>query len=301
MTESNDFDRRSPADALGAIENAPANRATASTPPAARGAIEPGHGGFWRLRHEDLAAALARRDLTGEQLRVYLALADLTHGFGRDRDTVSLGQIAQQAGGMRRPHVVRALHSLAERGLYGQRQANGKSVLRSVVWPAPPVPAAGNTSSTVPTVGSSTVPTAGNGTVLKAVPTDGNHQDHQELNKRKKSKCTTGKPPPDPRVKCFIDWFCQTYGETLGRPYVVNGGKDGATVKRLLKSLDAAGDGRDALAELERATANMLADLWAGPRADIGLLAGKINTWLGEPAQPGRRSERDEHHYDQGF
>lgn len=85
-------------------------------------------GGFWRLRHDDLAAVLARHDLTGEQLRVFLALADLTLGYGKARDVVSLSQIAERAGmyamqpdGARRPdcsHVARALKRLKERGLY---------------------------------------------------------------------------------------------------------------------------------------------------------------------------------------
>jgi len=89
--------------------------------------------------------------------------------------------------------------------------------------------------------------------------------------------------PPDPRVKTFIDHFAKVYQETLGREYVVTPGKDGATIKRLLRSLD--GHGKDAVAELQRATGAMLADDWGKERASIGVLASQINAWRGEPGR----------------
>ncbi|MCX5653726.1 MAG: hypothetical protein NTY65_03635 [Planctomycetota bacterium] len=55
-------------------------------------------GGFWRLRHDHLATLLARRDLSWAVVRVYLALADLTVGYRKERDEVSLSQIAETAG-----------------------------------------------------------------------------------------------------------------------------------------------------------------------------------------------------------
>jgi len=88
---------------------------------------------------------------------------------------------------------------------------------------------------------------------------------------------------PDPRVKTFIDWFVAEYGAVLGRGYIVAGGKDGATVKRLLKAM--------ALPELQKAAKAMMADPWGRERASIGLLASQINAWRGTPstkANPGR-------------
>jgi phage replication O-like protein O len=70
--------------------------------------------GFWRLPHDDLGALLARTDLTWETARVYLALADLTIGWCKKRDAVSLSQIAEHTG-MDRAHVCRALRALAAR------------------------------------------------------------------------------------------------------------------------------------------------------------------------------------------
>lgn len=229
--------------------------------------------GFWRLSHDDLAAVLARRDLTGEQLRVLLALADLTLGYGKSRDTVSLGQIAKLAGGLRRPHIVRALSDLADKGLYGQAPAAGQSVTRWIVWP-PPVPDDGNTPATVPALGNTTVPAQGNRTVPKAVPALGTHQDSKKCKKQKEA-CAAS--PPDPRIRVFIDWFSETFKARLGRPYIVVGGKDGRLVKAMLGRL---GDG--GLDKLKAAAGRMLSDDWGGPRADIGLLSSRLNQWLGD-------------------
>jgi hypothetical protein len=52
-------------------------------------------------------------------------------------------------------------------------------------------------------------------------------------------------------------------------------------VKRLLNLLDR--DGADPVVELQRATRNMLANSWGCERADLGLLAAKINSWLSPP------------------
>lgn len=104
----------------------------------------------------------------------------------------------------------------------------------------------------------------------------------KELNRRTQIKnpnrARSPATPTDPRVKTFLDFFCKTYADTAGRPYVVNGGKDGATIKRLLQSLS--------LEELQQATGNMLADPWGKEKADIGLLASKINSWRGKATHP---------------
>jgi hypothetical protein len=54
-------------------------------------------------------------------------LADLTLGYGHERDVVSLSQIAELAGGLRRPNVRRALKALERLGLCGQSPAKGQS------------------------------------------------------------------------------------------------------------------------------------------------------------------------------
>lgn len=97
-----------------------------------------------------------------------------------------------------------------------------------------------------------------------------------------------GKPPPDPRVRAFLDYFCQAYKERHSRDYLVNGGKDGETIKRLLSALDKTDI--CALAALKKAARTMLADEWGGPKASIGLLSSQLNTWRGDG--PGKRRGR---------
>lgn len=99
--------------------------------------------GFWRLEHADLAAALGRTDLCRESFRVYLAVADLTHGRAKPSKVVSVSEIAELANVTRR-HVDRCLKDLCRRGLYGQEIVKDREVRRWVVWPAPPIASRGD-------------------------------------------------------------------------------------------------------------------------------------------------------------
>jgi DNA-binding MarR family transcriptional regulator len=94
---------------------------------------------IWKLKHSDVHALLKRRDLSWGQARLYLALADLTVGRGRDRDTVSMSDIAALLGGVSRPNVARAFRALERKGLVGQVGTPGKASVRWVVWPMPPM------------------------------------------------------------------------------------------------------------------------------------------------------------------
>jgi hypothetical protein len=137
-------------------------------------------GGFWRLRHDHLAALLARRDLSWAVARVYLALADLTWGYGKERDEVSISQIAEHAGMfstgpdgrqcLDTPHTNRALKELAGLGLCGSASGEGQAVLRWVVWPPPEYrPAAGTAEhGTTAKAGSSATAEVGRGTTANA-------------------------------------------------------------------------------------------------------------------------------------
>ena len=241
-----------------------------TSPPAAT------DGGFWRLAHDDLAAALARRDLKGESLRVYLALADLTRGYQKGRDVVSLSQIAERAGGLSRPHVSRALGVLSEKGLYGQADAPGQDVVRWVVWPPPPVPATGNTPAPVPDVGNTTVAGTGNRTVPGAVPGTGKHQDTK---KRKKEKKGAAAPPQGdpPKLKhltkgdgaCgrLVALWVDSFPQRVGRDFPASGkGRLAGTLKAMLAGTSDA----DLAAAIER---------WFAPRRKdygIALFKGKV-------------------------
>jgi phage replication O-like protein O len=91
-------------------------------------------GGFWALPHE-LHREILCQNITGEQLRVWLALGALTQGFGAERDRVSAGQIAEFCGLSRR-NVYRALAALEGRGLVGKRRISDGETERWVLAPA---------------------------------------------------------------------------------------------------------------------------------------------------------------------
>jgi hypothetical protein len=151
-------------------------------------------GGFWRLRHDDLAAVLARRDLTWETARVYLALADLTRGWHKPKDAVSLSQIAEMAGmwfldrksdppkkRLDCAHVARALRTLARLGLCGSESAGAReTAIRWVVWPPPPAAAtatAGSRATAKPTAKATAM--AGSSATAKPTAHPGRHQEVQ--------------------------------------------------------------------------------------------------------------------------
>ena len=90
--------------------------------------------GFWRLKHEDLQALLARDDSSWETARVYLAVGDLTIGFGKTGDELSLSRISRRAA-VDVSHVCRALKRLKKLGLYSQTKGKGQKIIRRIVWP----------------------------------------------------------------------------------------------------------------------------------------------------------------------
>ena len=254
---------------------------------------QPRAGGFWQLWHEDLAALLVRTDLSWGTARVYLALADLTIGYGKGRDVVSLGQIAERAG-MTRRHVSRALERLKKLKLYGYHEVRKHVKVRWVLWPPPPVPESGNSNHTdaVPAAGNSGVPGAGNSPVPRAVPNGvpdvGTHQDSEITKTGKKGK-DRASAPPDPRVETFMQIFSDMYRDRVGTKYLVSSGKDRALAKDLLHKLDGDEDVDDPVAELLQAAERMFDDRWGRSYAGIGVLASQINHWR----NPGWATARD--------
>ena len=88
--------------------------------------------------------------------------------------------------------------------------------------------------------------------------------------------------PPDPRVKEFVDWYFTKHKEIRGAALVVNGGKDGANVKRLLGTLD--------LAELQARAERFIRDQRGWPENDrsISAFAQVVNRYgMGKPGGNG--------------
>ena len=105
-------------------------------------------------------------------------------------------------------------------------------------------------------------------------------KEREVKNVKKKNTEGAAAPPPDPRIKIFIDQFAIIYESVINRKYIVSSGKDGRLVKSLLATLD--NSVPDPLPELERATRNMLADDWGKSHASIGLLSSQFNKWRGD-------------------
>ena len=185
---------------------------------------------------------LSNPHLTKTAKLVFLALIDHLRN-GKDWVYPSVSRLMKMTSSCR-SSVLAGIQQLAEAGILNTKKSIGKSTryrIDSIV-----------------------------GTCMENIP-----ETEQSFNQ---SNSATKKPSPtDPRVKVFIDRFSEIYESQVEQKYIVAGAKDGKIVKQLLKALD--GKVTDPMAELERATRNMLTDQWGRSRASIGLLASQINTW----------------------
>jgi|GEM_PF-7061883 len=226
--------------------------------------------GFWKLHHDDLQGLLNCPGLCWGTVRVFLALGDLTLGWGKPQDVISLGEIARFSG-IRRKHVPRAIDRLRELGLYGEEHLSARKVVRWIVWPdkAAGVPEAGDIQGGqgVPKAGSISVPGAGS----KSVPAAGDTI-------KKKNNKNPRKAGADGH-KQFTDWFCLEYERVTGIPYDFQGAKDGAALKALLKKYP--------IEELQAMATAMLTDPWGRKNATIAMLRGQVNRWRQEATPAG--------------
>jgi len=88
--------------------------------------------------------------------------------------------------------------------------------------------------------------------------------------KRKKGRAARS-PSPDGRVASFFEWFTEAYHKATGERYLIQGAKDGALIKRLLRVMSEV--------DLQEAAKRMLSDPWGNQHASIGLLSSQINVW----------------------
>ena len=255
--------------------------------------------GFWALCHAELAALLNRGDLSGETVRVYLAVADLTRGYQKDRDIISLSQITKLTG-LSTAHICRALRRLRELGLYGSKRSKGGRVQRWVIWPPPPTAEIGSTARAGSTEAGSRG-TAGTGSRDTAeIGREGTAQAgrHQEVNKKKKEvrkkgarRRTTRPKPINPCVHEIIEFFFGEFRRAHDREFIItNANEAHGIVRNLLDKLN--GNGVDPVARLKMAIRNMFRDSWGRDHASFGTLSKQLNKWLGRnKPTPGRRAK----------
>ena len=232
--------------------------------------LTPRRKGFWQLQHDDLQALLQCPGLCWGTVRIFLSLGDLTLGWGKAKDVISLGKIARFSG-IHRKHVPEAINRLRELGLYGEKRLSARKVVRWILWPdtMAGVPEAGDMQDGqgVPEVGSMSVPEAGS----ESAPVAGDTL-------KKKTKRPSRKAEADGHQK-FVEWFCDEYQRQTGIAYDFQGGKDGAALKALLKKYT--------VKELQAMTTAMLADPWGRENASIALLRSQVNRWRQKAAPAG--------------
>jgi hypothetical protein len=211
----------------------------------------------------DLAA---RHDLTGND-KVILAI--ITNRIGINGKGWPGSRLLARESGLNRETVLACIDRLEKSGdLVVHRRGNGKGNHYSLPDKS------GREPQPVGEPNRPETPTRGG---RKLQPEAVGNSDRNKIDPLKKTHIATAKPPPDPRIKKFIDWFCDEYQRVRGIKYIVQGGKDAKNVQRLLKSMS--------LEELQRAVGSMFADHWGKDKADIGLLTSKINTWRGGESQ----------------
>ena len=190
--------------------------------------------GYTRVSNEILEA-LCRVNLSPYESRALWFILRKTYGHQKKTDRISLSQI-EKATGINRGCAGRALRSLRARNMVIGEAGELGIQKNYEQWQArPPV------SPKTPPVSVETLclqrPQNGVSADLKMV-----SPETPQKKERKKKDSVRGKPSlsngSDPRVKEFFAWWKREYQTRFSASYVFNGGKDGATLKRLLQNYD---------------------------------------------------------------
>ena len=214
-------------------------------------------------RFYKLSMALASRsDLTGND-KIVLAIIT-NHIGGNSKGWPGTRTLARESG-LNRETVGVCINRLEDGGdLIVDRRGNGKGHHYTLPDKSGREPQP---------VGNSDRPETPAGGGRKPRPEAAGNSDRNRIDPLNKTHQAASKPPPDPRIQKFIEWFFDEYQRVRGVKYIVQGGKDAKNVQRLLRSMS--------LEELQQAAAKMFSDPWGKDKADIGLLTSKINTWRG--------------------
>jgi len=219
--------------------------------------------------------------LTEAGVKVYCVLCAHVNGrtwtaeLGRDR----LARLT----GLKPYTTIVATKRLAQRGLVTIEEGGGRS--RTNRYTVNPLATLGVCSAETPKPDTRKPPSPASETpkpgelnpLAGLTRTEKNRVQNRNSNRVGRQKAT-----PDPRVKEFVQWFCEEYQRVKKRPYIVSHGKDQKIVKTLLQQLT--------VDQLKLATTAMLADPWGGPRASIGLLLSGLNQWLDGPSKTSAKS-----------
>lgn len=169
----------------------------------------------------ELAEALARVRIAGNDMRVLWVILRKTWGWHKKTDAISITQL-QEATGLPRRHVSRAVSNLLSRNIVTK---NGDGFIASYRFQKDytrwkPVTKNGDKRQTVTKIAPQLSP--------KMVHTKENNT------KEKEKKIGRSKRQTDPRVKEFFAFWSKVFQGETGSPYTFSFAKDGDITKKLL-------------------------------------------------------------------
>jgi phage replication O-like protein O len=172
--------------------------------------------GFFRIADE-IADALMRTNLSAYQSRILWAIFRKTYGFKKKEDWISNSQMVELTG-LRKQHIYRSIRELLDRNLVTKRGyfiAFNKDYQQ---WRELPK---GVTSHESNQSGLRPYPKG-----VTKVTKRGTHN--------RRYLTIDGRDSPNPAVKEFLNFWCNSFKEKTDEPYTVNGGKEGTLIKKLL-------------------------------------------------------------------
>jgi phage replication O-like protein O len=195
--------------------------------------------GYTRFANEWFERLLSLR-LPGQEIRIVLAVIRKTYGYGKKKDNISYGQLAKITN-IPRPRVIQHVKSLVSKKVLGSLNNGTREPL--TIWFNK------HYSQWKPSPKKETSP---NKETIDSLNKETKSSLNKETHKRKKeiiTKETCGdseESPPaddppkkkkDPRVKVFIDWYCERYENRFGKKHIFKGGKDAKLIKDLLATV----------------------------------------------------------------
>lgn len=210
--------------------------------------------------------ALSRVRVPGEAMQVLMVILRKTWGYKKKVDYISLSQFCL-ATGLNRNHVCAALKKLSEMNLVSPEKRTCPEKRTDEINTIPefgtcnttqyrfnkdfdtwkPLPKKGRPEKrTCPEKGKKSYPNSGHTKDnIKRKNTGGDSEKSEPPQKTSERKT-------DPRIAACFQWYSEEHKRTRGHSPLIDGGKDGGLVKKLLAVLDKDGTPEAAEEELKR-------------------------------------------------
>ncbi len=190
--------------------------------------------------------ALCRIRVPGEAMQVLLFIIRKTYGWKKKNDSISLSQFISGTG-INQPNICRALKKLRGMNLISIIQKDNSGIPKYMfnkhydTWK----PLSKKITLSKKIIGiiqkdkkvlSKKIHTKD----ISTIDTTTKETKDKDIEQPKKPVAPDGnkKPAPDPRIKEFIDYFFQEHKQRFGVGCVINGGKEGNLIKKILSVHD---------------------------------------------------------------